>query len=124
LPDGSVPAGTEWGERYSYSRAIRRGDLIEVAGTVGEGDDAAAQARDALAKIEAALEQLGAGRGDVVRTRMFVVDIEQNHDAVGRVHGEFFAGVNPATAMYGITGLVAREYLVEIEATAVASGTA
>jgi enamine deaminase RidA (YjgF/YER057c/UK114 family) len=118
-----VPARTrvgagEWGDRIGYSRAVRAGDLIEVAGTTAPGDSAYEQARAALATIEAALEELGATLGDVVRTRMFVVDIEANADEVGRAHGELFADVKPASAMYGVTGLLRPEMLVEIEATA------
>jgi enamine deaminase RidA (YjgF/YER057c/UK114 family) len=118
-----VPARTrvgagEWGDSIGYSRAVRAGDLIEVAGTTAPGDSAYEQARAALATIEAALEELGATLGDVVRTRMFVVDIEANADEVGRAHGELFADVKPASAMYGVTGLLRPEMLVEIEATA------
>ena len=65
------------------------------------------------------MRELGASLDDVVRTRMFVVDIERNADEVGRAHGEVFAGIRPATAMYGVTGLLRAEMLVEIEATAV-----
>jgi enamine deaminase RidA (YjgF/YER057c/UK114 family) len=113
-----VPAGTQWGDRFGYSRAVRRENVIEVAGTVGAGASAYEQARAALATIVAALEELGAGVDDVVRTRMFVVDIEQNADEVGRAHGEVFGEVKPATAMYGISALIDRQYVVEIEATA------
>jgi enamine deaminase RidA (YjgF/YER057c/UK114 family) len=66
-----------------------------------------------------ALTELGSSFGDVIRTRMFVVDVAANGDAVGRAHGEVFADIRPATAMYGITGLLRPEMLVEIEATAV-----
>ena len=113
-----VPATTEWADRYGYSRAVRAGDLIEVAGTVGRGEVAYAQARDALATIVAALGELGAAAEDVVRTRMFVVDIAANGDDVGRAHGEVFGAVKPATAMYGVAGLISPEFVVEIEATA------
>ena len=115
-----VAAATEWADRYGYSRAVRAGNLIEVAGTVGRGDGAYDQARDALATIVAALAELGSGPADVVRTRMFVVDVAANGDAVGRAHGEVFGVTRPATAMYGVAGLVSPEFLVEIEATAVA----
>jgi enamine deaminase RidA (YjgF/YER057c/UK114 family) len=123
LPD-RVPAGepgspaAEWGERIGYSRAVRAGDLIEVAGTTAPGDSAYEQARAALARIEEALAELGASLDDVIRTRMFVVDIERNGDDVGRAHGELFRDVKPATAMYGVTGFLRPEMLVEIEATA------
>jgi enamine deaminase RidA (YjgF/YER057c/UK114 family) len=117
LPD-RVPARNEWGDRFGYSRAVRAGNLIEVAGTTAPGDSAYEQARAALAAIEAALAELGATLADVTRTRMFVVDIETNGDDVGRAHGEVFSEIKPATAMYGVTGLLRPEMLVEIEATA------
>jgi enamine deaminase RidA (YjgF/YER057c/UK114 family) len=97
---------------------VRNGDLIEVAGTTAPGDSAYDQARAALKTIEDALSALGASLDDVVRTRMFVVDIERNADDVGRAHGEVFAGPKPATAMYGVSGFLRPEMLVEIEATA------
>jgi enamine deaminase RidA (YjgF/YER057c/UK114 family) len=115
-PPGSTAAG--WGERYGYSRAIRVGDLIEVAGTTAPGDTAYEQARAALATIEQALSELGASLHHVVRTRMFVVDAAANGDDVARAHGEVFADVRPATGMYGISALLNSEMLVEIEATA------
>jgi enamine deaminase RidA (YjgF/YER057c/UK114 family) len=117
-----VGAG-EWGERYGYSRAVRAGNLIEVAGTTAPGDSAYEQARAALATIEAALAELGASLADVVRTRMFVVNIEANADEVGQAHGEVFADVKPAAGMYGVTGLLRPEMLVEVEATAKVPGT-
>jgi enamine deaminase RidA (YjgF/YER057c/UK114 family) len=117
LPD-RVPARNEWGDRIGYSRAVRAGSLIEVAGTTAPGDSAYEQARAALQTIAGALEELGASLADVVRTRMFVVDIEANADEVGRAHGEVFAEIRPVTAMYGVTGLLRPEMLVEIEATA------
>jgi enamine deaminase RidA (YjgF/YER057c/UK114 family) len=123
LPD-RVPAGppgspaAEWGDRFGYSRAVRNGGLIEVAGTTAPGGSAYEQARAALERIEEALSALGASLSDVVRTRMFVADIERNADEVGRAHGEVFADIKPATAMYGVTGFLRPEMLVEIEATA------
>ena len=104
-------------------RAVRAGNLIEVAGTTGSGGSAYDQARAALATIEAALDELGAPLIDVIRTRMFVVDIGSNADEVGRAHGEVFESVKPATAMYGVTALLRPEMLVEIEATAKVPGT-
>lgn len=123
MPD-RVPAGppgspaAELGDRIGYSRAVRAGNLIEVAGTTAPGDSAYEQARAALATIERALIELGASLADVIRTRMFVVDIEANAEDVGRAHGEAFADVRPATAMYGVSGFLRPEMLVEIEATA------
>jgi enamine deaminase RidA (YjgF/YER057c/UK114 family) len=118
LPD-RVPARNEWADRIGYSRAVRAGNLIEVAGTTAPGGSAYEQARAALDTIAQALAELGASLTDVVRTRMFVVDIQRNADAVGRAHGEVFADIRPATAMYGVTGLLRPEMLVEIEASAV-----
>ncbi|MDB5197196.1 MAG: endoribonuclease, partial [Flaviaesturariibacter sp.] len=102
------------------------GNTIEVSGTVavdeagaiiGEGD-AYAQTAFVLKKIEAVLVKAGASLGDVVRTRAFVTDIRQA-DAYGKAHGEAFAGINPCTTMVEVKALIAPEYLVEIEATAV-----
>ena len=118
MPPERVPARNEWGERIGYSRAVRAGDLIEVAGTTAPGETAYEQARAALDVIANAVRELGASLDDVVRTRMFVVDIDRNADEVGRAHGEVFAAIRPATAMYGVTGLLRPEMLVEIEATA------
>jgi enamine deaminase RidA (YjgF/YER057c/UK114 family) len=113
-----VATDNEWGDRFSYSRALRRGEVIEVSGTAAAGGDAFEQARAALEVIRAAVEALGGGRGDIVRTRIFVVDIAANGEAVGRAHGEFFADVMPTTGLYGVTGLLEPWMLVEIEATA------
>ena len=118
MPPERVPARNEWGERIGYSRAVRAGDLIEVAGTTAPGETAYEQALAALDVIANAVRELGASLNDVVRTRMFVVDIERNSDDVARAHGEVFADVKPATAMYGVTGLLRPETRVEIEATA------
>jgi len=119
-------SGTKWEEAYGYSRAVRMGNLIEVSGTVavdesgnivGEGD-AYTQTAFVLKKIEAVLVKAGASMKDVVRTRAFVTDIRQA-DAYGKAHGEAFAGINPCTTMVEVKALIAPEYLVEIEVTAV-----
>ncbi|MFW5943053.1 MAG: RidA family protein, partial [Chloroflexota bacterium] len=121
----SVSSGTVWEERYSYSRAVRYGDRIVVAGTtatgpdgevVGEGD-AARQAAYALDKIERAIVELGGRLADVIRTRVYVSDIA-HWEAVAAVHGQRFAGVNPANTLVEAR-LVGDEYLVEIEAEAI-----
>lgn len=119
LPAGApgTPAA-EWGERIGYSRAVRAGNLIEVAGTTAPGGSAYEQARAALATIERALADLGGSIERVVRTRMFVVDIDRHAEEVGRAHGEVFGAVKPATAMYGVSGLLRPDMVVEIEATA------
>jgi enamine deaminase RidA (YjgF/YER057c/UK114 family) len=113
-----VPTATESGARISYSRALRRGEVIEVSGTTAPGADAYEQALAALEIIRAAVESLGGGRGDIVRTRMYVRDIAEHSGDVGRAHREFFADVMPTTGMYGVTGLLEDWMLVEIEATA------
>jgi enamine deaminase RidA (YjgF/YER057c/UK114 family) len=113
-----VATDSEAGRRISYSRAVRRGEVIEVSGTTAAGGDAYEQAEAALEIIRTAVEALGGGRGDIVRTRIFVVDIPANGEAAGRAHGEFFADVMPTTGMYGVTALLEPWMLVEIEATA------
>lgn len=118
MPD-RVPARNEWGDLYGYSRAVRAGDLIEVAGTTAPGDSAYDQAKAALEIIADALDELGASLDDVVRTRMFVVEIAWNGDEVGQAHAEVFGDIKPATAMYGVPALLRQDMLVEIEATAV-----
>jgi len=120
-------SGTEWESRIGYARAIRVGDSIHVSGTLGVGPDgrppdgAYAQAVAAFQRIGAALEALGSSLADVVRTRMYVVDMEANQRDVGRAHSEFFSEVRPASTMLGVAGFVSPEYLVEIEAEAIAS---
>ncbi|WP_018256626.1 RidA family protein [Halomicrobium katesii] len=122
----TVDSGTDWEAEVGYSRAVRVGDRIEVSGTtatdeageiVGVGDPYA-QAAKAIENIETALETAGAGLEDVVRTRMFVTEIE-NYEAVGRAHREAFGDVRPATSMYEIERLVDPDLLVEIEAVAI-----
>jgi enamine deaminase RidA (YjgF/YER057c/UK114 family) len=120
-------SGTEWEARIGYARAIRVGDTIHVSGTLGVGPDghppdgAYAQAVAAFERIGGALEALGSSLADVVRTRMFVVDVEQHQFDVGRAHSEFFSDVRPASTMLGVSAFVGPEYLVEIEAEAIAS---
>ena len=100
-----------------YSRAVRTGPLIVVAGTTGDGDDIAEQARNALRRIESALHDLGATMSDVIRTRMFVTDISQWR-TVGAVHAEFFGEIRPAATMVEVAALIEPHLLVEIEADA------
>ena len=120
-------SGTEFEARIGYARAIRVGNTIHVSGTLGIGpegrppDGAYAQAVASIERIKGALEALGSSLSDVVRTRMYVVDMEANQRDVGRAHSEFFADVRPASTMLGVAGFVGPEYLVEIEAEAIAS---
>lgn len=123
-----VGSGAVWEEIVGYARAVRVGNIVEVAGTtavdeqgnvVGR-DDPAAQTRYILSKIERALQQAGAQLSDVVRTRMFVTNIEQ-WQAIGQAHGEYFRQIKPAASMVQVVALIQPDLLVEIEATAVIS---
>jgi len=119
-----ISSGTKWEDIVGYSRAVRVGNVVEVAGTtamdgdqlIGKGD-VYAQSRFIFEKIEKTLHEAGASMMDVVRTRMYVTDISRWED-VGRAHGEFFRDIKPASTMVEISGLVHPDMLVEIEVMA------
>lgn len=120
-----ISSGAPWESIVGYSRAVKVGAHVWVAGTtatdeqgqvVGRGD-AGAQTRYALQKIERALNEAGASLEHVVRSRMFVTDISQ-WEAIGRVHGEFFAAIRPAATMVEVSRLIDPDHLVEIEVDA------
>jgi len=125
MPIERYGSGGRWEPVVGYSRVVKAGPIVEVAGCtavdaeghVVGGMSVYEQARQALANVIAALATVGAKPQDVIRTRLFITDISRWKD-FGRAHGEVFGEVRPATAMYGITALLDPRMLVEIEATA------
>ena len=121
----NLGSGNYWEEIVGYSRAVKIGNIIEVAGTtavdngvtVGQNDPYI-QTRFILEKIEKALIAMGASMNDVIRTRMYVVDISQ-WEAIGKAHREFFQEIRPAATMVEVKSLINEELLVEIEVTAI-----
>lgn len=121
-----VTTGTEWEPRVGYSRAIRVGDRVLVSGTTATDEDGnpvapgdpELQARHAIETVIDALEAAAGSRTDVVRTRLYVTDAE-DQETVGDVHGEFFDDVRPASSMVEVSSLIGPKYVVEVEAEAV-----
>ena len=120
-------SGAQWESIVGYSRAVKIGNTVEVTGTVAVdensvlvgGNDAYEQTIFIIRKIEKVLQNAGFSLKDVVRTRMFVTDISR-WEEYGRAHGEFFKDIRPSTTMVEVNALIGPEYLIEIEATAIA----
>jgi enamine deaminase RidA (YjgF/YER057c/UK114 family) len=122
----NVSSGAPWESIVGYSRAVRVGNHISVAGTTATDENgkvvaqgnAYEQARYALKKVEDALREVDAKPSDVVRTRMFVINIDKNWQEIGRAHGEVFGTIRPAATMVEVSRLIDPEHLVEIEVDA------
>lgn len=121
----NISSGSPWEDIVGYSRAVRIGNIIEVAGTTAVdgdvlmgGDSMYEQTKFILQKIEKALHAAGATMNDVVRTRVYVTDISR-WEEVGKAHGEVFHAIKPASAMVEVSALINQQMLVEIEATAI-----
>ncbi len=123
----NILSGSPWEDKMGYCRAVRIGNLIEVSGTVAivdgeivKKDDIYAQTHNILTRIADVLSSAGASMSDVVRTRMFTTDVGR-WEEIAKAHGAFFGDIKPTTSIYEVSALIAPEYLIEIEFTAVLS---
>ncbi len=121
----NILSGSPWEDKMGYCRAVKIGNIIEVAGTVAivdgetvKKDDIYAQTMNILTRIEKVLEEANAKMSDVVRTRIFTTDISQ-WEEIARAHGAYFGEIKPTTGIYEISKLISPDYLVEIEFTAI-----
>lgn len=125
----NISSGTKWEDVAGYSRAVRIGDTIHVSGTTATNDQGQVvginnpyeQTKFIIEKIDKALGEAGATLYDVVRTRIYIINVEQWED-VARAHAECFGAIRPANTMVEVRGLIGDDYLVEMEAYAVLSG--
>jgi enamine deaminase RidA (YjgF/YER057c/UK114 family) len=121
----NILTGSPWEDKMGYCRAVRIGNIVEVSGTVAivdgekvKADDAHAQTLNILERVEKVLEDLNVSMTDVIRTRIFTTDIN-TFEAIATAHSSYFKDIKPTTGFYEVSKLVAPEYLVEIEFTAV-----
>ena len=123
----NILTGSPWEDKMGYCRAVKIGNIVEVAGTVAivdgeivKKDDMYGQTMNILTRIEKVLEEAGAKMSDVVRTRMFTTDISL-WEEIARAHGAFFGEIKPTTGIYEVSKLISPDYLIEIEFTAILS---